>query len=285
MKLRICGILAIALLLALPVEAQKKKDKAQPTKKGSHKEELIVNGALEQGSGRTPKGWAKFDGITQLWQTGGNPGKCLVLNTAVLQKDKKEFIADEEAFKNKKTKNQGGQYSVVGAHEGAWAYCAPIDVLPTDSWFILSCDVMAPGKSDEIMYPQILVRGYVPVKEVSDDDAAVWYHHYYGPDQGGYEDMFGSKDLIRKPRVGDWKMVYRFSMACRTAVPNKFRHYEVAFNISKMKRFRPSRLLIKPYAYWPAGIYRFDNISLRRCTAEEAKAVNDNRPSIHEVVQ
>ena len=285
MKLTLCILFSIVFLLTSPANAQKKKNKDASKAKSSKKDELIVNGDLEAGKGRTPKGWSKFDGITQKWDTEGNPGKCLLLDTSVLQKDKKEFIADEEAFKAKKTKNKGGQYAVVGAHEGAWAYCAPIDVSPKDSWFILSCDVMAPGKSDEIMYPQILVRGFVPITETSDNDSAVWYHHHFGPEEGGYEDMFGSKDLIRKPRVGDWKMVYRFSMACHTPVPNTFRHYEVAFNISKMKRFRPTRLLIKPYAYWPAGIYRFDNISLRRCTAEEAKAVNDNRPSINEVVQ
>ena len=243
---------------------------------------LVPNGGLEKGSGRTPANWAPFDGITQLWQrNGGAPGKCLTLNTNVLQIDKKQFIEDEKNFKA--GKNKGGQYDVVGAHEGAWAFAAPIDLRPDDSWFILSADVYAEHKSSELFYPQILIRGFQPVTETSPDDGAVWFHDHFRNGQG-YEDTFGSKNLIRKPRKGDWRQVYRHAMACRVSTPHQWRKFELGFKLPSIKRFRPTRLLLKCYAIWPAGKYSFDNISLRRATAAEAKAANDRRPSIHEVV-
>lgn len=256
--------------------------KARRSKK-EKTENLVENGDLEKGKGRTPKGWAKFDGITQIWdKNGGYPRKCLLLDTNVLQKDKKRFIENEEEFK-KKGKGKGGQYDVVGAHEGAWAYAAPIDLRPDDDYFILSADVTAPAKSTELFYPQILIRGFVRVTEVSENDGTVWFHHYFN-DKEGYEDVFGSKDLIRKPRIGDWRQVYRHAMACRIVKPHKFRHFELGFRLPKMKRFRPTRLLLKPYAIWPAGEYRFDNITLRRATKKEVDEANARRPSINEIV-
>ena len=34
-------------------------------------------------------------------------------------------------------------------------------------------------------------------------------------------------------------------------------------------RFRPEVILLKPYAMWPLGEYRFDNIVLRVATKDE----------------
>ena len=58
-----------------------------------------------------------------------------------------------------------------------------------------------------------------------------------------------------------------------------------AFKLPSIKKFRPERILIKPYAFWPSGHYRFDNLSLRRATKAEVDAVNAQMPSIKEVLQ
>lgn len=301
MKPLACLLLSVALLAPLlasarkgdkndkqdrQAQAQKEAPATQPQKKRPDKNKnagnLVVNGDLEKGSGRTPKGWAPFDGITQLWDDKGYPHKCLLVDTSVLQKDKKRFIECEEEYR-KHGKSKGGQYDVVGAHEGAWGYPPPIDLKPDDDWFILSADVWTHASSSELFFPQILVRGFTEVTEVHDDDAAVWFHEYY-KDGHGYEDVFGSKDLIRKPRIGDWRQVYRHAMACRCSVAKQWRHFELGFHLPKMKKFRPTRLLLKCYAIWPAGEYRFDNISLRRATKAEADEANARRPSIREVV-
>ena len=97
--------------------------------------------------------------------------------------------------------------------------------------------------------------------------------------------MFGSKDLRRASREGDYLQVYRKTLFCRNPQIKQWRHFEVGFKLPSIKKFRPERILIKPYAFWPSGHYRFDNLSLRRATKAEVEAVNAQMPSIKEVLQ
>ncbi|NLE54359.1 MAG: hypothetical protein GX617_05435, partial [Lentisphaerae bacterium] len=62
-----------------------------------------------------------------------------------------------------------------------------------------------------------------------------------------------------------------------------WRHFELGFKLPSMARFRPERIWIKPYAFWPLGVYKFDNLSLRRSTKAEVDEVNRRRPSIKEL--
>ncbi len=267
-------IMVIVVFSALGIHAQQKAE--------APVENLIVNGTIEEGEGREPKGWSGMDGITAKWsKDGGTPGGCILFDTSVLQKDKKDFKMDEEHFKGR---SKGGQYDVVGAHEGAWVYSEPIDVTPEDRFFILEADVMAPTKSTTLMAPMIFIRGFVLVtaEKAAKGDSA-WYHTYH---KGGpaYSEMFGPQELYRPCKEGDYLMVYKHTLTCRLSTPNKWEHFAMGFKLPEkdMKRFRPTRLLIKPYAFWPAGIYKFDNIVLRRATQEEATKVNARRKSIRE---
>ena len=245
---------------------------------------LIKNGNFENGEGKTPKHWSPFDGQTACWdKTNGNPGRCLLLDTTVLTVDKKLIDADIEAFE-KKGRSQGGQYDTVGAHQGAWAYAAPIDVKPDDTWFILSADVWADQPSSELFMPLILIRGFQKITAENAGQNSSWFHEHY-KDGIGYSDVFGSKDLRRASREGDYLQVYRKTLFCRNPQIKQWRHFEVGFKLPSIKKFRPERILIKPYAFWPSGHYRFDNLSLRRATKAEVEAVNAQMPSIKEVLQ
>ncbi|MBR4900357.1 MAG: hypothetical protein IKZ46_05400 [Victivallales bacterium] len=245
---------------------------------------LIKNGNFENGEGKTPKHWSPFDGQTACWdKTNGNPDRCLLLDTTVLTVDKKLIDADIEAFE-KKGRSQGGQYDTVGAHQGAWAYAAPIDVKPDDTWFILSADVWADQPSSELFMPLILIRGFQKITAENAGQNSSWFHEHY-KDGIGYSDVFGSKDLRRASREGDYLQVYRKTLFCRNPQIKQWRHFEVGFKLPSIKKFRPERILIKPYAFWPSGHYRFDNLSLRRATKAEVEAVNAQMPSIKEVLQ
>ncbi|NLG13587.1 MAG: hypothetical protein GX561_05195 [Lentisphaerae bacterium] len=269
-----CYALVACIILSTAFEAvaQKKKSKQQAG------ENLVLNGDFEQGgTTKQPKHWAKLDGLTgKLEQNAGNPGACLTLDTSVLQSDKKLNKQDEEAFK-KKGRSQGHQYATVGAHEGAWAYATPIDLKPDDQWFILSADVQAPLQSA----PMVFIRGFVKITGDQVGKDSSWFHDYYG-DGIGYSEMFGPKELYRPSKEGDYLMVYRHTLTCRVGNVKEFRRFQLGFKLPTIKKFRPERILVKPYAYWPNGVYRFDNISLRRATKEEADEVNRNRPSIKE---
>lgn len=272
----------LCLALAFPTFAQGTKRKKQK-KQDKSSLNLIKNGDFEQpGSSKQPKNWSKLDGLTgKIQKNGGNPGACLLLDTSVLQIDKKLIQQSEEEFK-KKGRGKGGQYDTVGAHEGAWAYAEPVDILPDDEWFILSADVASTERSSELFYPMVLIRGFVKITGDQVGKDTTWFHDYF--DEGiGYSEMFGSNDKMRPSKEGDYLMVYRHTLSCRVVTPNEFRRFQLGFKLPKMKRFRPERLLIKPYAFWPNGQYWFDNITLKRATKEEADEVNRNRPTIKEV--
>ena len=266
--------------LAATLSAQK-----QQSEKKAKQQNLIKNGALENGEGKTPKHWSPFDGHTALWETSsGNPGRCLLLDTTVLTVDKKLIDADIEAFEKRGRSNAAGQYDTVGAHQGAWAYAAPIDVKPDDTWFILSADVWADQPSTELFAPLVLIRGFRKITAETAGEDTTWFHEHY-KDGIGYSDVFGSKDLQRASREGDYLQVYRKTLVCRNPQIKQWRHFEVGFKLPSIKKFRPERILIKPYAFWPSGHYRFDNLSLRRATKAEVEAVNAQMPSIKEVLQ
>ncbi len=276
-------LLLISLLLcfstAIAQQTPKKQKKGDAPHKGQPSENLIVNGNLEKGKGREPHGWACIDGLTAIWDSAdGNPGRCLLFDTSVQQKDKKTWKTDEAAYKGP---SKGSQYQTVGAHEGVWAYASPIDLTPEDSYFVIECDVMAPVKSSELFYPMILIRGFNLVTEEMAGKDSSWFHIYH-KDGPAYSEMFGPDRLYRPSKAGDYLMVYRHTLACRVSVANKWEHFAMGFKLpaKDMARFRPQRLLIKPYAFWPLGKYRFDNIILRRSTKEEMNEINKRRKSI-----
>ena len=271
-------LLLCCLAATLSAQKQQSEKKAKP-------QNLIKNGALENGEGKTPKHWSPFDGHTARWETsGGNPGRCLLLDTTVLTVDKKLIDADIEAFEKRGRSNAAGQYDTIGAHQGAWAYAAPIDVKPDDTWFILSADVWADQPSSELFAPLVLIRGFRKITAETAGEDTTWFHEHY-KDGIGYSDVFGSKDLQRASREGDYLQVYRKTLFCRNPQIKQWRHFEVGFKLPSINKFRPERILIKPYAFWPSGHYRFDNLSLRRATKAEVEAVNANMPSIKEVLQ
>jgi hypothetical protein len=271
-------LLLICLATTLFAQKQQPEKKAKP-------QNLIKNGTFENGEGKTPKHWSPFDGHTARWEKdGGNPSRCLLLDTTVLTVDKKLIDADIEAFEKRGRSNAAGQYDTVGAHQGAWAYAAPIDVKPNDTWFILSADVWADQPSSELFAPLVLIRGFQKITAETAGQDTTWFHEHY-KDGIGYSDVFGSKDLQRASREGDYLQVYRKTLFCRNPQIKQWRHFEVGFKLPSIKKFRPERILIKPYAFWPSGHYRFDNLSLRRATKAEVEAVNANMPSIKEVLQ
>ena len=279
MRYRPLYLIILFCIFAATLSAQKQAEKQ------SKPQNLIKNGNFENGEGKTPKHWAEFDGLTARWEkTGGNPGRFLLLDTSVLKSDKKLMDENPEAFEKKGRSQREGHYDAVGASQGAWAFASPIDVKPEDTYFILAVDVSASKPSSELEYPMVLLRGFKKITAETAGQNTSWFHEHY-KDGIGYSDVFGSKDLRRASREGDYLQVYRKTLFCRNPQIKQWRHFEVGFKLPSIKKFRPERILIKPYAFWPSGHYRFDNLSLRRATKAEVDAVNAQMPSIKEVLQ
>lgn len=234
--------------------------------------DLIANSGFEKLKGGIPLGWGGVDGLTVTVSKDGNPGRCLLFDTAVLQKDKKTF---QEAPDQYKGPGQGGQYSTVGAHEGVWVFSQPVDLKKNDDCFVITADV----KADVRSVPMVLIRGFSLVTE---EQAGKNNSIFQTPHAGGpaYSEQFGPEKDRRDSQAGDYLQVWRHTLVCRITEINQWQHFEMGFSLPKEKRFRPQRVWLKPYAYWPLGKYQFDNVTLRRATREEVSEINKKRPSI-----
>jgi hypothetical protein len=288
-------------LRAALTEAAKKAGDAAPTIAAAagetSKGELVLNGGLEEGKGGQPVGWSTLDGLTAKWSQKGHPGRCLEIDTSVLQVDKERFLKEigqadklskndtltDGAIDTSKAedfeRSKGGQYATVGAHEGVWAFAKPIPVAPGDEYFVVEVDCLGPAKSTPLFYPQVFVRGFQKFDPKKDAGRSSWF---YVPHAGGpaFSEQFGSDDQRRRARIGDYLMVYRHSLVCRNKAPNIWEHYRMAFELPKEKRFRPDVLLLKAYAMWPLGVYRFDNLRLRSVDRAEFEKISKQGHSI-----
>jgi hypothetical protein len=233
-------------------------------------EELILNGGFELGE-RTPQAWGGVDGLTCLWEASGHPGRCLRFATAVLQSAKKDSAGPTIATERR------DQYKTVGAHEGVWAFAAPVSLKPDDRYFKLAVDIMGPAKSTSLFYPQVLVRGYQKYNPRRHGESSSYFQtpHAGGP---AYSEMFGAAQ--RPASTEDYLMVYRNGLVCRLTGPGKWQHFQMGIKIPTIKKYRPEVLLIKPYAMWPLGNYYFDNLSLQRIDKAEYDALRRQAHSI-----
>ncbi|MCK5803646.1 MAG: hypothetical protein KAI66_12470 [Lentisphaeria bacterium] len=256
---------------------------------------LVANDDFEKGRGVQPGQWSKLDGLTGGWDRKGKKGHALWFDTGVLQVDKAKYmkeIARQDAVGDKnatllqdvdpaKAKNfkrsKGGQYSTVGAHEGVWAFSWPVEVRAEDRYFVVEADVLGPAKSTSLFYPQVFVRGYQKFRPGKDEGTASWFHtpHAGGP---AFSEQFGKGQ--RRARRGDYLMVYRHSLVCRNSAANIWEHYRMAFKVPTNPRYKPEMLLLKCYAMWPLGVYRFDNVRLYSVKKEDYEKIRKQGHSI-----
>jgi len=226
---------------------------------------LILNGDLEKGKDAVPESWGQVDGLTTQWVSREDgTGKCLQMDTSVLQADKKAYQEDPKHFKRGTRK--GGQYSTVGAHEGAWAYASPVDLKNGDRYFILSADV----RSEKGGTPKILIRGFRKITPATAGQNSSWFYQAH---KGGafYSEQFGSDEQRRVSNAGDYLMVYRHTLHCHISEAGKWQHFELGIKLPSIASAYPDRLLFKPYAFWPNGVYQFDHISFRKASKEEVE--------------
>jgi hypothetical protein len=235
---------------------------------------LVLNGGLEQGQNGQPAQWSRMDGLTTSWEAKGKPGHCLVFDTSVQQKDKRALEANPG---RPVQRSEGGQYATVGAHEGVWAFAPPVPVTAADKYFVVAADVWGSERSTSLFYPQVLLRGFQPFDPRKDAGTYSWFQT---PHEGGpaFSEQFGAAQ--RRARQGDFLMVWRHALVCRVDEPGTWGHYRLAFKLPDTAAHRPDVLLLKCYAMWPLGEYRFDNVELRAVDEAEYERVSKEGHSI-----
>ncbi|MCG3179566.1 MAG: hypothetical protein BIFFINMI_01904 [Phycisphaerae bacterium] len=194
---------------------------------------VTANGGFEQADAKRPDlpaAWSGIDGLTALWaeDSEGRRGKVLRINTDVYEwqwKKWQERIAAgaKPADAPKPVATRGPKYDTVAGTYGIHVYSDAIDARPGMRYRVLA-DMT--GKTTDFFFPKVFVKGYRQVKE-GDESAA--------------------QD----------REVWRTYLACRN-FEGTWQHFSQTLTPAR----EVERLRVIVYAYWPPGVYEFDNVRL-----------------------
>ncbi len=202
-----------------------KPQAAQGLKPGN----LVPNGGFEKGSKGVPASWQRPDGLTSFWVPAPKrKGRCLKIDTDVL---KEQYRERQKELKKRpvppppeKKSTAGKKYSTVAAVEGVAFYSDWIPVKPGVAYELL-VDVRTERGSKA---PKVFVKGYV-------------------------EDP-------RRPPGYRRRVAYKKYLTCK-ASPS-WRTFSMTFHpTARTPRVKWIRVML--FAYWPPGVYYFDNVVVR----------------------
>ena len=189
-------------------------------------ENLLRNGHFEQGE-ETPVGWESIDGLTTQWAPRGE-GKCLMMDTDVLERQWKEWRETlaggaKASEAPAKEPTQEPKYDTVGGTYGVPFRSAYFKV-EGGKRYAVSFDMKGRWIDGTVVFvAKAFIKGYAEVE-------------------------------------GDRREVYRTYKACRTKTQGReWEHFERAFTVPEGVGW----LRIQLYAYWPTGLYYWDNVEIR----------------------
>ncbi len=230
---------------------------------------LIVNPGFEEGD-KAPLGWTAPDRLTVFWeQSGGNPGKYIRFDTDVYLSEAKKHQSEPDKDVQK-TQPVGERYDTVGGTTGVNCWSLPVAVEP-GGWYLMEADVKGPGGS-----PFVYLKGFRELDEKDASGHGTLRFFCRVPGGPAYSELIGG-DEQRQARAGDMLQTFRARLVCRVPGDGKWHRFQRTVQIKTEKRYRADVVMLMLYAYWPAGEYCFDNISLRKITEAEAKAAQAAR--------
>jgi hypothetical protein len=207
---------------------------------------LVKNGDFSAGKD-SPDGWSKMDNLSTFWVPGGADvekaatdgkkldGKCLKVDTDVYLKEWEEQRKSMEVGKpgdpKTKTPTKGDKYDTVAGTKGVAVYSDEIEVKP-ETGYKLSIAAKSSVKSTDLFFPKIFVKGYADVN-------------------------------------GEMREVYNMYLACRITETGKWTAFEREFHPTK-RTPAVKKMKVMIYAYWPPGVYHFDDLKIAEAK-EEAK--------------
>ncbi|MBM3335673.1 hypothetical protein FJY63_13520 [Candidatus Sumerlaeota bacterium] len=221
---------------------------------------LVKNGGFELGD-KWPAGWLirwprkelprlsdihALDGLTLFWDATKRPsGKCIRMDTDVDQKEVHkrmiELLANPDSPPWPKTPTRPPKYDTVGGLEGVGLWSEPIAV---EKGKIYRMSVECMGRMEGIFFPKMFVHGYGMAKTIT-----------------------GTMEK---------RELYNTYLACRVTTPGMWCRFEQTFCPTDQT---PSvtEIRVKIYAYWPVGIYYWDNVAIVEVPETEAAAIRSAR--------
>ena len=188
---------------------------------------LVRNGDFEKGD-RSPAGWERIDNLTTFWKADGDPGRCLVIDTDVLEQQWKDWRAQLDAGADlerapAKLATTPPYYDTIGGTYGV-PFRSDFIRIEKGKTYELAFDMK--GRWTGVFFPKVFVKGYAL--------------------QG---------DQRREK--------FRMYKACRTQTQGReWEHFSRTFHpTAEAPDVRWIRVQI--YAYWPPGIFHFDNVVIR----------------------
>lgn len=208
---------------------------------------LVGNGDFSAGQD-SPQGWSRMDNLSTFWAAGGADvekaraegkkldGKCLKIDTDVYLKEWEEQQKSMEPGKpgasRPKTPTKGDKYDTVAGTKGVAVHSDEIEVKPGAS-YKLSVSAKGSVKSTDLFFPKVFVKGYADVN-------------------------------------GEPREVYNTYLACRIGEVDKWAAFERVFGPTK-RTPAVKKMKVMIYAYWPPGVYGFDDVKIAEVEAEEKR--------------
>jgi hypothetical protein len=189
---------------------------------------LVANGSFEAGKNGIPEKWQRPDGLASFWvKDSKRPGMCLKIDDDVY---KQEYLdRQNEMEKNPvpppkpKTPTKGPKYDTIAGVDGVSFYSEWIAVTP-GQYYRLDVDFRTEGEKKT---PKVFVKGYFLDSKRPEP----------------YQRRVKYKKFLNCPGDETWKT---FSMTfCPTTRDTDVKWMRVML-----------------FAYWPPGIYYFDNVKL-----------------------
>ncbi|HRU04546.1 MAG TPA: hypothetical protein P5137_02080 [Candidatus Brocadiia bacterium] len=133
---------------------------------------LVANGGFEAGADAAPAAWhtmnckSPLDNLTTFWGEEGNPGRCLLVNTDVLEKQALDWrlaIAQGADWRKPPGRRQTTppKYDTIGGTYGVHVLSDPIPV-KRGVVYRITADVKGP--SSGIFFPHLFVKGYAAME-------------------------------------------------------------------------------------------------------------------------
>jgi len=204
---------------------------------------LSKNPGFEAGSGEKPVGWERMDGLTTFWlddPTGAGRGRVIKMDTRMVQSQADEWWVKWRAGAPasqapKPIFAKPPAYGAVAGLHGSHYYSDFFEIKPGMRYRVLADLIATNGGGGA---PKVFVKGYtmVPatVREAEPQRREIW--RTYMPCRGC---------------AGGWK------------------HYSETFTIpdrgvkmSNVITLQVKWIRIIPYAYWPPGVYYWDNVKV-----------------------
>lgn len=215
---------------------------------------LLENGDFEKGKGPGPDGWERPDELTTTWvDAPGRKGRCIRIDTDVLAsqyRERRDVIekalaeGKEPPPPPKRLPTRPPKYDTVAGLDGVSFASREVPIRAGGS-YRLSADAMVEGAAS----PRVWVKALREVKSSS----------------GVRERVVWKKALVCEGAGREWK-TFSMTFPSRGGFPEGVR-----------------KLRVELYAYWPPGVYHFDDVRLEEIPrTEAAPAPRDGAPAEEE---